>query len=73
MLVVGAPIKSRHSIADCVTVALQPDGSVEVTDSKDPSKAALVYTQEEWVAFVLGVKDGEFDHPAQKVLAGSNV
>lgn len=69
MLVVGAPMKSRHSIANCVTVALQPDGSVQVTDSKDTAKAPHVYTQEEWVAFVLGVKDGQFDHPAQRVFA----
>jgi hypothetical protein len=30
-------------------------------DAKDPDGAKLVFTPDEWDAFVLGVKDGEFD------------
>ena len=37
------------------------DGHVEVRDSKDPDGAVLRFTPEEWVAFVGGVRDGDFD------------
>ncbi|HLI39744.1 MAG TPA: DUF397 domain-containing protein [Streptosporangiaceae bacterium] len=30
-------------------------------NSKDPDGPALYFTEAEWEAFVLGVKDGEFD------------
>ena len=30
-------------------------------DGKDPNGPKLVFTPAEWEAFVLGVKDGEFD------------
>lgn len=35
--------------------------SVYVRDSKDPGGPVLRFTPEEWKAFTLGVKDGEFD------------
>lgn len=46
----------------CVEVALC-DGGVAVRDSKnvDNGSATLVYTAEEWNAFLAGVKAGEFD------------
>lgn len=44
----------------CVEVA-QKNGLVAVRDSKDPKKNTLVFTSDEWVAFVRGVKSGEFD------------
>lgn len=46
----------------CVAVARAPDGSVAVRHSQDsdPDKI-LVFTKEQWGAFVKGVKAGEFD------------
>lgn len=37
------------------------DGHVLVRDSKDPEGAALMFTRDEWRAFVTGVKLNEFD------------
>ncbi len=37
------------------------DGAVLVRDTKDRAQQALAFTDEEWVAFVAGVKAGEFD------------
>lgn len=44
----------------CVKVAKKERG-VAVRDSKDPSKATLFFTKDEWAAFTQGVKNGEFD------------
>lgn len=44
----------------CVEVAVQ-HGLVALRDSKDPDGTALVFTTAEWIAFLSGVKDGEFD------------
>ncbi|MBI4942676.1 MAG: DUF397 domain-containing protein [Actinobacteria bacterium] len=44
----------------CVEVAAGP-GGVAVRDSKRPDSAPLTFTTPEWQAFVLGVKNGEFD------------
>lgn len=57
--------KSSHSPAiwkpwRCVLVA-KKNNSVAVRDSKDPGKTTLVFTNEEWDAFVKGAKAGEFD------------
>jgi hypothetical protein len=55
--------KSRHSGgANCLEVRLD-DGRIQVRDSKDPGGAVLTFTTDEWVAFVAGAKDGEFDLP----------
>ncbi|MEV6106144.1 DUF397 domain-containing protein [Streptomyces sp. NPDC051940] len=55
--------KSRRSNAtgDCVEVAALPDGGAALRNSRDPHGAALVYTGSEISAFLLGVKDGDFD------------
>jgi hypothetical protein len=45
----------------CVEVAALTGGRVAVRDSKDRSKPPHVFTQDEWDAFVAGVKAGEFD------------
>jgi hypothetical protein len=37
------------------------EGAVAVRDSKQPGGPILVFTPEEWDAFVAGAKDGEFD------------
>jgi Domain of unknown function (DUF397) len=48
----------------CVEVAVLPDrAGVAVRDSKDRSRPPHRYTNDEWKAFVAGVKAGEFDLP----------
>lgn len=42
---------------------------VVLRDADDPEGAALYYTPDEWEAFVLGVKDGEFDDMAEVAAA----
>ena len=46
---------------NCVEVAFV-GGAVALRDSKDKAGAVLLFTPEEWLAFVGGAKDGEFDH-----------
>ncbi|GAA3449186.1 DUF397 domain-containing protein [Dactylosporangium matsuzakiense] len=45
---------------NCVEVALV-GGAVALRDSKDKAGAVLLFTPEEWLAFIGGTKDGEFD------------
>ncbi|WP_433557597.1 DUF397 domain-containing protein [Pseudonocardia xinjiangensis] len=55
-------ISSYCTGGGCVEVGRTPDGPVVVRDSKDPERGtSLVFTREEWTAFVAGVKAGEFD------------
>lgn len=56
-------IKSRHSNAtgNCVEMAALPCGGVALRNSRDPEGPALVYTREEFAAFVAGARDGDFD------------
>ena len=57
--------KSRRSnpSGNCVEVAELPDGAgVAVRNSRDPEGPALIYTPAEITAFLLGAKDGDFDH-----------
>jgi hypothetical protein len=54
-------ISSYCSFGGCVEVGRSPEGSVVVRDTKDRAQQALTFTDEEWVAFVAGVKAGEFD------------
>jgi hypothetical protein len=51
---------SRCASRECVEVGTQ-DGMVLVRDSKDPSGGVLRYSFDEWRAFVVGVRAGEFD------------
>jgi hypothetical protein len=44
----------------CVEMADLGD-AVAVRDSKDPNGPALIFTPCEWMAFLDGAKDGEFD------------
>ncbi len=47
---------------NCVEVAnLADDDGVVVRDSKNTEQAPLQFTNDEWKAFVQGVKAGEFD------------
>jgi len=45
---------------NCVEVAFV-DNAIVVRDSKHPEGPVLLFTQDEWDAFVGGAKDGEFD------------
>jgi hypothetical protein len=45
---------------NCVEVAFV-EGAIVVRDSKNPAGPSLVFTENEWDAFVAGAKDGEFD------------
>lgn len=55
--------KSNHSNPNgsCVELAELADGAVAVRNSRHPGGPALVYTPAEISAFILGVKDGQFD------------
>ncbi|MBW1598643.1 DUF397 domain-containing protein [Streptomyces sp. JJ38] len=55
--------KSRRSNpnGNCVEVAELPSGGVAVRNSRYPAGPALIYTDAEISAFILGAKDGEFD------------
>ena len=55
---------SFSGAAGCVEVRLHDDGTIMLRDSKDVSKPPHVFTRLEWVAFVTGVRAGEFDLPA---------
>jgi Domain of unknown function (DUF397) len=44
----------------CVSVA-SLGGKVVVRDDKIPHGPVLIFTADEWDAFVAGVKDGQFD------------
>ncbi|HYK66765.1 MAG TPA: DUF397 domain-containing protein [Streptosporangiaceae bacterium] len=46
---------------NCVEVAELPDGAVAMRNSRDPQGPALVYTRAEVAAFLIGVRNGEFD------------
>jgi len=45
---------------NCVEVASNLPGIVAVRDSKDPDGPALVFTADEWRAFISGARAGEF-------------
>ena len=56
--------KSRrsNSSGNCVEMAALSDGRVAVRNSRHPEGPALVYTNAEIEALVLGAKDGDFDY-----------
>lgn len=57
--------KSRRSnpSGNCVELAELPDGAgVAVRNSRYPDGPALIYTVDEIAAFILGARDGDFDH-----------
>ena len=47
----------------CIEVA-SAVGKIALRDSKDPNGPILVYTPDEWSAFLDGAKKGEFDNLA---------
>lgn len=52
--------RSGPNCDNCVEVAFV-EGAIAVRDSKHPEGPVLLFTQQEWDAFVGGAKDGEFD------------
>ena len=52
--------RSSDNGGQCVEVAMNLPGVVAVRDSKDPNGAKLLFTRDEWKAFIGGVMDGEF-------------
>ena len=57
--------KSSYSgAAGCVQIAFAANGAVLLRDSKAPLAATLTFTRDEWVAFLAGVHNGEFEPPA---------
>ncbi len=60
----GAVFKKSQRSGDngaCVEVATNLPDVVAVRDSKNRTGPTLVFTNDEWTAFVGGVQDGEFD------------
>jgi Domain of unknown function (DUF397) len=56
-------IKSSLSYANgnCVEVASLPGGTIGVRNSRDAVGPVLVFTPDEWHAFLGGVRNGDFD------------
>jgi Domain of unknown function (DUF397) len=55
-------VSSFCDFGNCVEVGQLPGGAVTVRDTKDRERSTpLVFTPDEWTAFVAGVKNGEFD------------
>jgi hypothetical protein len=53
--------RSEPNGGSCVDVNLDVPGLVAVRHSKRVTGPTIVYTDDEWEAFLLGAKDGEFD------------
>lgn len=45
----------------CCCVAVRMGDTIDLRDTKNPYGPTISYTQDEWSAFILGVKNGEFD------------
>ncbi len=53
-------VKSTYSGGSaCVGVAIE-NGSISVVNTKE-KRTIIEFTEAEWIAFIKGVKDGEFD------------
>jgi hypothetical protein len=51
---------TRSGGANCVEVAPY-DGKIAIRSSREPDGPVLLYTADEWEAFMDGAKKGEFD------------
>ncbi|MET9290979.1 DUF397 domain-containing protein [Streptomyces sp. NPDC003077] len=47
---------------DRIEIARLPEGAVALRNPADPQGTVLRYTAAEWVAFVRGARDGEFEY-----------
>ena len=56
-------VKSSLSFANgnCLEVTTLADGKVGVRNSRHPGGPSLEFTSDEWIAFLGGVRNGEFD------------
>jgi len=56
-------MKSSMSFANgnCVEVADLPGGQIGIRNSRDAAGPVLAFTPDEWQAFLIGVRRGEFD------------
>ena len=54
-------VKSSLSFSNgnCVEIAFLPEGGVAVRNSRDPGGPVLRFTEDEWHAFLGGVRNGE--------------
>ncbi len=53
--------KSNGGGGNCVETSRLDDGGMAVRNSKDPAGPVLLFTPDEWAAFIGGAKNGEFD------------
>ena len=53
--------QASNPSGSCVEIAELPGGRVAVRNSRDKSGPALIYPRAELAAFLLGIKNGEFD------------
>ena len=53
--------QASNPSGSCVEVAELDGGGIAVRNSRHPSGPALIYTRAEIEAFLVGVKNGEFD------------
>lgn len=58
---------ARCESGSCVGVAREEDGQVLVRNMSDPEAPVARFTQQEWKAFIAGVKTGEFDDFAASI------
>jgi len=58
--IAGWRTSSYSGVNGCVEVAVVGD-QVAVRDSKDPGGPVLLFSTQEWQAFIAGVRDGEFE------------
>jgi hypothetical protein len=58
-------IKSTLSYANgnCVEVAEYPGGDIGIRDSKNADGPSLRVSSEEWLSFLAGVRNNEFEMP----------
>jgi hypothetical protein len=52
--------RSGPTGGNCVEVAFLAGGTVAIRNSRHPGGPALVFSAQEWDAFVGGARDGEF-------------
>ena len=51
---------SASGLSDCVEVAVS-QGLIMVRHSMNPTGPTLIFSESEWRAFLIGVRNGEFD------------
>jgi hypothetical protein len=53
--------QASNPSGNCVEIATLTGGDIAVRNSRHPSGPALVYTRAEIAAFIVGIRNGEFD------------